>query len=577
MPGFAEDPQLLTKEKLKRELVAHKVALPAGEHKKEVYVRLYHRHVAPTSGADFSSDEEDDSGAAPSLHGADGVSSSDGVGTTSDMTSKVEVGGLDVDVSSLSNAELARKIREFGVSPGPIVATTRKLYEKKLLRLLEHGDAAPSTAAAGSSGVNGSLQTDNYSDTEEDEEEETAEVYEQTGEVTEKAIQTSFRSPFTAHSTKAHASPGPSQDSPAGRLGPVSLHRQAIVHQRALAVSGADADITQESTPCMMRQWSLQSTGPDDNVDFSPDVEMFTNSASRRETQREKVAIAMPMLSEGLEQQLTAAAACAVPGSLFPHGGTISQRPSIKQDDRRFSSEWEPWFSAKEDFVSVRARKKPDSLNVSHLVDQFRSKNISPIECSLSKSDSGEGLCELDTAMMQGRSSENIAATQERRQKRAAPCTLKGQGRQSKNIADLKLGGGNDADLFISPSGISATRRRPIRGCARDGWGGFSPDLASRSSCDLGASPISRPPGQGSVAGPIHKAAASGPAAAAAASVPVWARLVAFVVACAFIALVYYAFEENVHFSGSFDGAADAATAAAAVGGNDGGGVAMAE
>ncbi|XP_078454956.1 uncharacterized protein LOC144721306 isoform X5 [Lampetra planeri] len=423
------------------------------------------------------------------------------VGTTSDMTSKVEVGGLDVDVSSLSNAELARKIREFGVSPGPIVATTRKLYEKKLLRLLEHGDAAPSTAAAGSSGVNGSLQTDNYSDTEEDEEEETAEVYEQTGEVTEKAIQTSFRSPFTAHSTKAHASPGPSQDSPAGRLGPVSLHRQAIVHQRALAVSGADADITQESTPCMMRQWSLQSTGPDDNVDFSP----------------------------------------------------------------------------KEDFVSVRARKKPDSLNVSHLVDQFRSKNISPIECSLSKSDSGEGLCELDTAMMQGRSSENIAATQERRQKRAAPCTLKGQGRQSKNIADLKLGGGNDADLFISPSGISATRRRPIRGCARDGWGGFSPDLASRSSCDLGASPISRPPGQGSVAGPIHKAAASGPAAAAAASVPVWARLVAFVVACAFIALVYYAFEENVHFSGSFDGAADAATAAAAVGGNDGGGVAMAE
>ncbi|XP_061418876.1 lamina-associated polypeptide 2-like isoform X6 [Lethenteron reissneri] len=467
MPGFAEDPQLLTKEKLKRELVAHKVALPAGEHKKEVYVRLYHRLVAPTSGADFSSDEEDDGGAAPSLHGADGgVSSSDGVGTTSDMTSKVEVGGLDVDVSSLSNAELARKIREFGVSPGPIVATTRKLYEKKLLRLLEHGDAAPSTAAAGSSGVNGSLQTDNYSDTEEDEEEETAEVYEQTGEVTEKAIQTSFQSPFTAHSTKAHASPGPSQDSPAGRPGPVSLHRQAIAHQRALAVSGADADITKESTPCTMRQWSFQSTGPDDNVDFSPDVEMFTNSASRRETQREKVAIATPM----------------------------------------------------------------------------------------------------------GRSSEDIAATQERRQKRATPCTLKGQGRQSKNIADLKLGGGNDADLFISPSGISATRRRPIRGCARDGWGGFSPDLASRSSNDLGASPISRPPGQGSV----HKAAASGPAAAAA-SVPVWARLVAFVVACAFIALVYYAFEENVHFSGSFDGAADAATAAAAVGGNDGGGVAMAE
>ncbi|XP_032810151.1 lamina-associated polypeptide 2, isoforms beta/gamma-like isoform X7 [Petromyzon marinus] len=451
MPGFAEDPQLLTKEKLKRELVAHKVALPAGEHKKEVYVRLYHRHVAPTGGADFSSDEEDDS-ATPSLHGAGGgVMSSDGVGTTSDMTSKVEVGGLDVDVSSLSNAELARKIREFGVSPGPIVATTRKLYEKKLLRLLEHGDAAPSTAAAGNSGVNGSLQADRYSDTEEDEDEEEdemAEVYEQTGEETEKAIQTSFLSPFTTHSTK---------------------------------------------------------------------------------------------LSEGLEQRLTAAAASAVPDSLSSCGGTVWQRPSIKQDDRRTASDWEPWFSAKEDFVSVRRQKKLDSLNVSHLVGQFDSKNISPIERSLSKSDSGEGLCELDTAMMQ----------------------------------DLKLGGGNDADLFISPSGISATRRRPIRGCAQDGWGGFSPDPASRSSLGLGASPVSRPRGQGPIAGPVHEAAASaGPLAA---SVPVWARLVAFVVACAFIALVYYAFEENVQLSGPFEGAADAATVAAADGGNDGGGVTMAE
>nr|XP_032810147.1 uncharacterized protein LOC116942391 isoform X6 [Petromyzon marinus] len=495
MPGFAEDPQLLTKEKLKRELVAHKVALPAGEHKKEVYVRLYHRHVAPTGGADFSSDEEDDS-ATPSLHGAGGgVMSSDGVGTTSDMTSKVEVGGLDVDVSSLSNAELARKIREFGVSPGPIVATTRKLYEKKLLRLLEHGDAAPSTAAAGNSGVNGSLQADRYSDTEEDEDEEEdemAEVYEQTGEETEKAIQTSFLSPFTTHSTKENTSPGPSQDSPTGRPGLVSLHRRAIAHQMALAVSGANTDITTASTPCTMRRCSLQPTGLDDNFDIS-------------------------LLSEGLEQRLTAAAASAVPDSLSSCGGTVWQRPSIKQDDRRTASDWEPWFSA------------------------FDSKNISPIERSLSKSDSGEGLCELDTAMMQ----------------------------------DLKLGGGNDADLFISPSGISATRRRPIRGCAQDGWGGFSPDPASRSSLGLGASPVSRPRGQGPIAGPVHEAAASaGPLAA---SVPVWARLVAFVVACAFIALVYYAFEENVQLSGPFEGAADAATVAAADGGNDGGGVTMAE
>lgn len=72
MPEFLEDPSVLTKEKLKSELVANNVTLPAGEQRKDVYVQLYLQHLtarnrpppAAAAGAnskgppDFSSDEE---------------------------------------------------------------------------------------------------------------------------------------------------------------------------------------------------------------------------------------------------------------------------------------------------------------------------------------------------------------------------------------------------------------------------------------------------------------------------------------------------------------------------------------
>lgn len=70
MPEFLEDPSVLTKDKLKSELVANNVTLPAGEQRKDVYVQLYLQHLTarnrPPLGAganskgppDFSSDEE---------------------------------------------------------------------------------------------------------------------------------------------------------------------------------------------------------------------------------------------------------------------------------------------------------------------------------------------------------------------------------------------------------------------------------------------------------------------------------------------------------------------------------------
>ncbi|MBZ3890053.1 Lamina-associated polypeptide 2, isoforms beta/delta/epsilon/gamma [Sciurus carolinensis] len=69
MPEFLEDPSVLTKDKLKSELVASNVTLPAGEQRKDVYVQLYLQHLMarnrPPLAAgsnskgppDFSSDE----------------------------------------------------------------------------------------------------------------------------------------------------------------------------------------------------------------------------------------------------------------------------------------------------------------------------------------------------------------------------------------------------------------------------------------------------------------------------------------------------------------------------------------
>ena len=64
MAEFLEDPSVLTKEKLKSQLLANDVPLPSGEQKKDVYVQLYLKNLTVLNKrrnppADtFSSDEE---------------------------------------------------------------------------------------------------------------------------------------------------------------------------------------------------------------------------------------------------------------------------------------------------------------------------------------------------------------------------------------------------------------------------------------------------------------------------------------------------------------------------------------
>ncbi|XP_006084174.1 thymopoietin isoform X2 [Myotis lucifugus] len=185
MPEFLEDPSVLTKEKLKSELVANNVTLPAGEQRKDVYVQLYLQHLTArnrpplAAGAnskgpqDFSSDEERE----PTRVLAAAGRARRPLGKKA--TKKTDKPRLedkdDLDVTELTNEDLLGQLVKYGVNPGPIVGTTRKLYEKKLLKLREQGtDSRSSTpfptisSSAENTRQNGSNDSDRYSDNEED-------------------------------------------------------------------------------------------------------------------------------------------------------------------------------------------------------------------------------------------------------------------------------------------------------------------------------------------------------------------------------------------------------------------------
>ncbi|KAL3974751.1 mitochondrial RNA pseudouridine synthase RPUSD4 [Sarotherodon galilaeus] len=109
---FAEDPAHLSKSRLKSDLVAHNVALPPAASKKAVYVELHLKHIDQKNAADFSSDEEDRAG---------------------DDKKDAE---MPVP-SCLTDEDLKAMLRKHGVKPGPITASTRFLYERKLHKLLQ--------------------------------------------------------------------------------------------------------------------------------------------------------------------------------------------------------------------------------------------------------------------------------------------------------------------------------------------------------------------------------------------------------------------------------------------------------
>ncbi|KAJ3612060.1 hypothetical protein NHX12_020337 [Muraenolepis orangiensis] len=180
MPEYLEDPTVLTKEKLKNELQAHSVELPGANANKDAYVQLYLRYltvqntrgttVSTTTTMDgFSSDEE-----LPPPVVVYTSSRSSGRKATR-KTDKVQSEGLDV--AELTAEGLKDELLKHGVTPGPIVASTRGVYEKKLLRLLDESASAPApdlppvqlAPIETEANHNGHTDSDQFSDKEEEE------------------------------------------------------------------------------------------------------------------------------------------------------------------------------------------------------------------------------------------------------------------------------------------------------------------------------------------------------------------------------------------------------------------------
>ncbi|XP_041110130.1 lamina-associated polypeptide 2-like isoform X7 [Polyodon spathula] len=171
MSEFLEDPSVLTKDKLKSELLANSVTLPSGEHRKDVYIQLYLQNLTTrntamnrTAPEAFSSDEEQ---AAP-------VASSRNRSGRKATKKTDKPRPEDLDVTQLTPEELKDELMKYGFQPGPVVSSTRKLYEKKLQKLLDEGPlesqpAPPAPAPAADNNQNGNTDSDQYSDKEQEE------------------------------------------------------------------------------------------------------------------------------------------------------------------------------------------------------------------------------------------------------------------------------------------------------------------------------------------------------------------------------------------------------------------------
>ncbi|KAM9377565.1 thymopoietin b isoform 2-T2 [Pholidichthys leucotaenia] len=168
MAEFLEDPSVLTKDKLKNELTANNVPLPSGDQKKEVYVQLYLKNLTVLNNkksppADtFSSDED-----LP----APVVSNKSRSGRKA--TRKTDKPHMeDVEASDLTNEDLRQQLAKYGVDSGPIVASTRKVYEKKLQKLMDQPpDEAPAdvtTLPKADGNQNSNTNADHYSDKEDE-------------------------------------------------------------------------------------------------------------------------------------------------------------------------------------------------------------------------------------------------------------------------------------------------------------------------------------------------------------------------------------------------------------------------
>jgi len=206
----------MTKEELKSALISHGAPVPPSNAKKDEFIQAYVEHVAPLEAGEFSSDEEAvaaSPGARASNISRTKVSSSSKLSTSSrrsvgsprkaPQAAELEESRdieMTVDVAALDDSQLFEMLGKAGVEAGPIVASTRKFYEKRL---------AAALAGEGAAATNGANGTKEFSDTEPEEEEEEEE---------QPAVEVVQRKTKTPRSSKSSISSPPADSALRQRL-----------------------------------------------------------------------------------------------------------------------------------------------------------------------------------------------------------------------------------------------------------------------------------------------------------------------------------------------------------------------
>lgn len=152
----------LTKDELKSALVTHGVELNLSSAKKDELLELYDEYVAPNDlkAGEFSSDDED----LPlkSLKKKTSKSSkaaSEKSAAPKELTEENSFIVGDIKIKDLNDEELIQYLTKDGIDVGPIVDSTRSLYQKKLAIVMREQDGVDGGAEENghTNGTNGKL------------------------------------------------------------------------------------------------------------------------------------------------------------------------------------------------------------------------------------------------------------------------------------------------------------------------------------------------------------------------------------------------------------------------------------
>lgn len=146
----------MTIDQLKKSLTEQGITLPPSRSKKADYIKLYKQYstINDSLGDVYSSDDEN-----PPKTDSQSVSSSTSPGKSDNIAKEVEL---------LSDDELYYQLKELDKNVGPVLKNTRRVYEKKLIKLL--------SSSKGTNGYNSKTNAESLGPTMEEFSDSDAEV-----------------------------------------------------------------------------------------------------------------------------------------------------------------------------------------------------------------------------------------------------------------------------------------------------------------------------------------------------------------------------------------------------------------